>query len=221
MRNEGPYGGFFRAVRRIARLFCTTRESCIAPLPEPCVLVCRHKNGSGPLRTLVLMREQARPWVLDVFCQRESCRRHFRVFTLPKRLGWPKWLCAPAAWVIGWVVPPVMRSTGCIPVSRGSARALTALRRTLDAVEAGQRVIIYPDIDYADTSSEVRALYEGYLLLAPMYERRAGKKLAFVPMAAGRGIITVGESLYMGAGESLGELNQRVRRALSELEIRE
>lgn len=218
MDRETPYTRFFRAVRWAVRRFCGTRERRSAPLPRPCVVVCRHKNGSGPIRTLLMMEEEVRPWVLDVFCEKEACFRHFRRFTLPMRLNMPAWLSAPCARAISYVVPPLMRAMGGIPVHRGSARSLVTLRETLRALERGQRVIIYPDVNYADTSHEVKALYGGYLLLARLFEQRCGARLAFVPAAAVKGAILIGAPLYADEGEPRESIDERVRQALGGLE---
>ena len=218
MNRQTPYTVFFRAVRWTVRHFCGTCERREAPLPSPCVVVCRHKNGSGPIRTLLMMEEEVRPWVLDVFCEKEACRRHFRRFTLPMRLHMPPWLAAPCALAVSWVVPPLMRAIGGIPVHRGSARALSTLRQTLSALERGQRVIIYPDVNYADTAQEVKALYGGYLLLARLFAQRCGGRLAFVPAAAVKGAIMIGAPLYADEGEPREAMDERMRRALGGLE---
>ncbi len=218
MDKREPYNGLVRAARWVVRRLFPYRQVSDAPLPRPCVLVCRHKNGRGPLSTLLCMEQQTRPWVLDLLCRRQACQRHFQRFTLRVRLGLPNWLAAPLSHVIGWTVPPLMRALGCIPVHRGGGQGLTTLRESLLALEAGQRIIIYPDMDYADTSGTVKALYSGYLLLAQMYERRQGKALAFVPVGTSKRCIHTGAPIYAQPGESREALGERVRRGLAALE---
>ncbi len=218
MDKRESYNGLVRAVRWVVRHFSPARQVSDAPMPKPCVLVCRHKNGSGPLSTLLRMEQQARPWVLDLLCQRRACQQHFYHFTLTVRVGLPGWLAAPLSHIVGWTVPPLMRGLGGIPVHRGGMRALITLRESLSALEAGQRIIIYPDVDYADTSPVVKELYGGYLLLARMYEKCRGQALAFVPVRAEKRRIHTGAPIYAMPGESREALGERVRQALAALE---
>ncbi len=210
-------GFLFRAVRFTGRLFYPALLSAPAP-SEPCVLICRHGNLLGPALTMLWMDGPVRPWVLDVFCDAAPCERHYRGYTLTRRLGWPGILAAPCAFVLARLVPRFMRSMGAIPVSRHSARSLVTLRRSVLALQSGQSVILYPDIEYDQRARDVGALYDGYLLMARLYRKKTGRALTFVPVSVKGRRLRVGEGIKMDEGEDRRAASKRVGQTLHNLE---
>lgn len=152
----------------------------------PCVYICSHNNMVGPLTTLSRFPFPVRPWVLYVFFTWKDCCRQYAGYTFSQRLGLPRWLAWLCGGVSAAVISPFVRSAAGIPVYRGSVRAAATFRETIAALEAGDPVILYPDVDYADTSQGIGEVYNGFLLLERFWRRRHDQPLSFVPVCMDR-----------------------------------
>lgn len=193
------------------------RWSADLPAPEgPTVYVCSHSDLLGPLATLCWLPVAPRPWVLHVFLDREDCRKQYRDYTFSRRFGMPGPLAALAAWAASGYVSALMGSMGAIPVHRGTAKLGATFRQTLDALEAGDSVLIFPDVDYTDRSDGIGEVYDGFLLLERLWRKRSDRPLDFVPLrldAAGR-TITAGRPARFDRAASWKPELVRVREAL-------
>ena len=195
------------------------RWSVDAPPPEgPTVYVCSHGNLRGPLATLCWLPFAVRPWVLHVFTEKEACRAQYRDYTFSQRFGMPKAAASAAAWAVSGYVSALMRSLGAIPVYRGSARIRETFRESVDALLAGDSVLIFPDVDYTDESGDVGEVYEGFLLLERFWRRASDQLLKFVPlhMDANRKHITAGEAVCFDRSAQWKTEMKRVKEALRE-----
>ena len=188
-----------------------------APPPEgPTVYVCSHGNLRGPLATLCWLPFEVRPWVLHVFTEKEACQAQYRDYTFSQRFGMPQAAASAAAWAVSGYVSALMRSLGAIPVYRGSARIRETFRESVDALLAGDSVLIFPDVDYTDESGDVGEVYEGFLLLERFWRRASDQLLQFVPlrMDAGGKHITAGEAVSFDRSDQWKAEMQRVKEAL-------
>ena len=182
----------------------------------PTVYVCTHSNMRGPLATMSWLPFDLRPWVLHVFVEREACRAQYRDYTFSQRFGMPKPLAAAAAWAVSGYVSALMRSLGGIPVYRGLAQIRSTFQKTVEALLAGDSVLIFPNVDYTDTSGDVGEVYEGFLLLERFWRRVSEKPLWFVPLqldAAGRRI-TAREAVTFDRSAGWKPEMHRVKEAL-------
>lgn len=216
----GSYGRFFRVVRFVSRPFHKIKAiPALDELPAPAVYVCRHKNMQGPILTLLWLPRYVRPWIYNAFCEREACFHQFYDYTLTERLHWWK----PAARLVGWtlsrLIPLTTRSLHAIPVYRKSAKAFVTMRQTARALAAGDSVILYPDVDYTDTSDKLGQLYRGYLLLGMLYHKLTGENLRFVPLRVDEdGIRATEPIVYDGQAPLEAEISrveEAIRRQLA------
>jgi 1-acyl-sn-glycerol-3-phosphate acyltransferase len=209
------YGRFFTRLRFLCRLFFRGYHSPPPEaLPAPAVYVCRHRNMRGPIDTLLWMSVPVRPWVFSVFCQRDTCYRQYRDYTLTERAGWPRAFALPVARILSWIVPGLCGSMGAIPVYRSSTRVISTFRKTLDALKAGERIIIYPDINYSDASDTVGELYEGYLALGTLYYRATGQNIRFIPLRGEKRKIAVGKPIEFDGRQPRDAEHLRVAREM-------
>ncbi len=211
------YGRFFTRLRFVSRIFFRDYQSPPPEaLPAPAIYVCRHRNLRGPIDTLLWLSAPVRPWVLSVFCERNACYHQYADYTLTKRYGWPKILAMPVARILSRLVPVLCGSMGAIPVYRSSAKVVATFRKTLNALKAGNRVIIYPDVNYADPSDQMGAMYEGYLVLGALYRRATGLNLRFIPLRSENRRITAGQPIEYDGAKPRNVETERVARAIRE-----
>lgn len=209
-------GKLFCFSRFFVRLAIGRWTADVPPPAGPAVYVCSHCDLTGPLATMCWLPFAPRAWVLHVFLDRESCRRHYGDYTFSRRFGMPKPLAEAAAWAASGFVSALMRSMRAIPVYRGTARIAATFRETAAALRAGDSVLIFPDVDYTDGSAGIGEVYDGFLLLERFWRRTSEEALRFVPLrldAAARRI-TQGRAVSFDRSEPWKPEAARVREAL-------
>lgn len=175
-------GKLFTCSRFFVRLGIGRWTADIAQPVGPTVYVCSHSNLKGPLATLCWLPFSTRPWVFHVFLDRETCRKQYRDYTFSRRFGMPEPLAAFAAWAASGYVSGLMKSMGAIPVYRGTVRIGTTFKETAAALQAGDSVLIFPDVDYTDGSEGIGEVYDGFLLVERFWRKISEQTLHFVPV---------------------------------------
>ena len=175
-------GKLFYFSRFFVRL-CIGRWSAGVAEPEgPTVYVCSHNNLLGPLAALCWLPFDVRPWTLHVFLEREACRKQYREYTFSRRFGMPEPLAPMLAWGASGYVSALMRSMAAIPVHRGTVKLGHTFRETVSALQAGESVLIFPDVDYTDDSGGIGEVYDGFLLIERFWRKVSAQPLRFVPL---------------------------------------
>lgn len=175
-------GKLFAFSRFFVRLKIGRWTAEIDPPSGPTVYVCSHGNMAGPLATLCWLPFPVRPWVFHVFTDKKTCYEQFSGYTFSKRFGLPQPLANFLAAVVSGYVSTLMASTGAIPVYRGSVHIGATFRETTAALQAGDSILIFPDVDYTDDSDDIGAVYDGFLLINRFWHRVSDKPLDFVPL---------------------------------------
>lgn len=209
-------GKLFYFSRFFVRLAIGRWTADVPPPAGPTVYVCSHSDLAGPLATLCWLPFAPRAWVFHVFLERESCRRQYRDYTFSRRFGMPGPLAEAAAWAASGFVSALMRSMGAIPVYRGTAHIAATFRETMAALEAGDSILLFPDVDYTDSSAGIGEVYDGFLLIERFWRRASEQPLDFVPLrldAAARRI-TRGRAVSFDRSEPWKLEAVRVREAL-------
>ena len=209
-------GKLFYFSRFFVRL-CIGRWSAGVAEPEgPTVYVCSHNNLLGPLAALCWLPFDVRPWTLHVFLEREACRKQYKEYTFSRRFGMPEPLAAMLAWGASGYVSALMRSMAAIPVHRGTVKLGHTFRETVSALQAGESVLIFPDVDYTDDSGGIGEVYDGFLLFERFWRKVSAQPLRFVPLrldtAARR--ITEGRAVSFRRDADWKTERTRVREAL-------
>src|SRR5699024_1767304 len=86
------------------------------------------------------------------------------------------------AWPASYIVQGITNSVRMIPVYGGSRKINKTMRLRHQALMEGDDILISPDIDYSNDSTETSDIYEGFLHLEKEYFKEAGKHLTFVPI---------------------------------------
>lgn len=209
-------GKLFALSRFFVRLGIGRWDAGVEPPDGPAVYVCSHSNLRGPLATLCWLPFPVRPWVLHVFTEKGTCRTQYRDYTFSRRFGMPGPAASFAAWAVSGYVSALMRSLGAIPVYRGMAQLQVTFRKTVEALQAGDSVLVFPSVDYTDGSGEVGEVYDGFLLLERFWRRVSDQPLKFIPLRldiAGRRITAGEAAVFDRAAGWKGEM-YRVKAAL-------
>lgn len=211
-------GKLFYVSRFFVRLGIGRWTADVPPPAGPTVYVCSHSNLRGPLATLCWLPFAPRPWVFHMFMQKETCRAQYRDYTFSRRFGMPTPLAAYAAWAASGYVSALMRSLGAIPVHRGTVKIGETFRETTAALQAGESVLIFPDVDYTDGSGGIGEVYDGFLLIERFWRRISDRPLDFVPLRLDLNSrrITAGEAVRFNPSANRKAEMTRVREKLRE-----
>ena len=175
-------GKLFAFSRFFVRLKIGRWTAEVEPPAGPVVYVCSHGNMAGPLATLCWLPFPARPWVFHVFTDKKTCYEQFSGYTFSRRFGLPQPLANFLAGIVSGYVSALMTSTGAIPVYRGSVHIGATFKETVAALQAGDSVLIFPDVDYTDDSDGIGAVYDGFLLIDRFWRRTSDEPLDFIPL---------------------------------------
>ena len=129
---------------------------------------------------------------------------------------WNRWFFRLASYLIAPLSVAVFTNAHTIPVYRDH-RAVTTLRKSVAALEAGEDVVIFPERE-EPYNHILWQFQEGFTDVARLYGRRTGKALAFVPCYIAPRLKTVvfGEPVRFDPAAPAGEERERVVRCLME-----
>ena len=178
-------GRLFRVCRKILRVRYGSYR-CEGASPDGAVVyVCRHRYAIGPVLSLCSLPVGVRPWVLSTFFDVEECRKHCIDYTFSVSWGLPKWLSKVMARIICPAFTALVHSASAIPVYRNSLKVRETFAQSLTALANGESLLIFPDVDYTAETGETGQLYDGFLLLEQMWQRKTHEHVQFVPIHIG------------------------------------
>jgi|SRR5699024_8344584 len=221
---KNNYGIFFEFCRAIARILLPRfRFKNVRVTNEPTVYISHHQNMIGPISILVWLKYYLRTWVLSVFTSQEDCYEHYVNYTFTERYKWPPTFAKIIAWPASYIIPWIVKSARAIPVYRGSRQIIETIKISIEALLNNEDILIFPDINYSDDSTETSNIYEGFLHLEKYYYRETKKHLTFVPVYSnkekrevysGKAIQFTGNKNFM---EERREIAQEIQKELNRL----
>lgn len=192
--NKRHYG--IRVLMFFVRLFIYNRvegrENVPADKDVSLVFICNHGEIYGPIVANVYIPFPVRPWVMSEMVDASETTDYVYEGTFKRQKWLPERLRYPAAKIVTPIINWGMEGVGSIPVYRNKPRELVrTFRATVNAMEAGDNILIFPENPYDErqfTGSYVREgvgeFFTGFTMIAPLYHKRTGKKCVFVPIYA-------------------------------------
>lgn len=151
----------------------------------PCVFLARHMNVKGVIRAFCDIPITVRPWALAVFTNYESAKRHFNDYTFSIRMKKSKLFRVIFSPFCAVTLSYALKKLNAIPVYRGKdgAKSITTIKQSVKALENGENLLIFPDVDYLDDTEKLSGeIYKGFALLDVAYFRHNGVHIPFVPI---------------------------------------
>lgn len=181
--DQNFYGVFFRLCQKIVRMVLPKYTVQVPnALNGPVVYISHHQNLHSPFTILLWFTKSVHTWMLHVFLDQKACFQQYVDYTFTKRFGWNVGLAKLCAYPLSCLIAKLMNSGGGIPVYRGSRKIIQTFKLSLAALNRGESVLICPDIDYRDTSSITKAMYDGFLALEKYCFKANGRHVTFVPL---------------------------------------
>ena len=146
---------------------------------EPAIFVGNHSQLHGPIICELYFPVPRYTWcAAEMMELKEVPAYAFEDFwsQKPKRSQWYYKLCS---YLIAPLSACVLQNAQTIPVRR-DARIMTTMRKSVQVLEAGESLVIFPEED-EKYNHILYHFQEGYIDLARMYQRKTGKALKLVP----------------------------------------
>ncbi len=179
------YGRLYRLCRFLVRRFYPRYQiENKDKLTDPVVYLCRHFNASGIFMTVPWLPGKFRIWSLHIYHDWRACYHHMMDYTLTKRFGWSKLRAWLAAVPYAFFMQALIKSARSIPVYRNSFQIIKTYRQSQQALQNQESILIFPDMEYTSTESEIGEMYEGFLMVDRFYFKDTGRHIPFVPLYA-------------------------------------
>lgn len=210
---ENFYGELFYFSRWLLK-FSIKRLEVVGEIPSGrTVFIGHHQNLRGALSIMTWFEKPLRLWMLDVFCEKESCFRQYYEYTLTKRLGYSKPIAYIASHIFSVYVSNLARSMRAIPVARSTIKVLElTIIPSVEALEKNEKILLFPDIDYDSESENMGKLYTGFMNIEKYYFARNNEHVNFVPIKVNalKRQICIGQSSFVKEGETFIQAKKRI-----------
>ncbi|MBQ7368942.1 MAG: bifunctional glycosyltransferase family 2/GtrA family protein [Clostridia bacterium] len=201
------YGFFLRFCRFFFNIF-VRKYKCELQTPEkPTVYLCRHLHTHGPIKVYQSLNFDVHSYVLKNFFTFKSCLKQFGGYTFTvkhKKKGLGLVFAKIGAFFASLVVAPLVRSARAIPVYRGGNDSIKTLRKSMEYLDKGESIMIYPDVDYTASADKASEIYTGFLFLDKLYYNKHKEHLDFVVVrldTANKAIIESGRARFAENGD--------------------
>ena len=194
-----PKGLYYRFVRKIFRIF-VKRERVLDDeiFNEANVLVGHHQGFYGPISCGVWLPDTVHIWVISHLLNFKDCFDMYYNYTFKKTIKLPRPLAFLAAFFPALLIPPLLRSGGAVPVYRESRKIIETLNQSVDLLNRGHQVLIFPDVEYDENNDKVGEIHTGFFHLEKLYYRSNNQHLGFVPIITDKkmNLITNSNAIY-------------------------
>jgi len=218
------YGNLFKFIRGTVRLLYPKYEASLQKYEkEPIVYVSHHQNFFGPFVIMLWLPIPVRIWVFHVFFHKHTGYEQLVGYTFTKRFGLKPWLAKWLSYPLAAAFSAFYQSARAVPVYRQSKKIVLTFKESVQALKNGERLLIFPDINYADDSSGTKDLYNGYLFIEKYYYKATGKHVHFIPLyvSKDRKTITEGKTIQFRDDTDFKEeqlvVNDEIMKALNRL----
>ena len=182
MERKGFSFFLYRIIKALVRLFYgRTAVVGAEHLPdEPCIIVGNHCQMNGPIACELDFPGLHYTWCAgEMMHLKEVPAYAFRDFwsAKPKSV---RWLFRIASYLIAPLSVCVFNNANCIGVYH-DARILSTFRQTVEVMERGGSVIIFPEHD-PPRNNILSEFQERFVAVARQYVRSSGKAPCFVPL---------------------------------------
>ena len=149
---------------------------------EPAVFISNHLDTYGPIILELFFPLPFRPWVHANLVSPELCREHLEMNFTRKILKLKPPLSRWIASVIAPVCIGIMKSVDAIPVYRGQMKVRDTLNISVESLNHGKNIVIFPENPNQKYSEFLGDFHRGFVHLARQYAKRSGRQLRFYPV---------------------------------------
>ena len=197
-------------------IFAVKCESAIENLPDKAIIVSVHAAKNGPLAIAVSYPKFALTWghhdMLGSYKQRFLYLRNVLYI---QKLHKNKFSATVKAFYEAFFSKFIYKGIKVIGTYT-DMRLLTTIRNSMDALNAGASVIIYPEDSSEGYFDELRSAFPGFAMLASIYYKKFGEDVPVIPayVSLKKKRFILGAPRYVHEMESSGMSNAQIAELL-------
>lgn len=146
------------------------------------VYVCNHAGSIGPMAMELFFPFKFRPWVIHHAMTARLCRRQLEADLFGSCPAVFKPLYRLASFLIEPACLWVMRKVEAIPVYRGGNEIFTTFHMSMEALNEGYNIVLFPERDELGYNRKLKNFYTGFVHLARKFYNENGIPLPFYPV---------------------------------------
>ncbi len=184
---------------------------------SPSVFVANHQDSYGPIILTTHLPFTVYPWVTHEITDKQLCPVYVEKDFIYKELRLKPPLSVLLSTLIGRICVSLMDYLDAIPVFKHDRKAVTSLLRSVEYLEAGRVVLLFPEIADMRRNEKICIFDNGFVRIARLYAERNQEKVFFYPVAVdkSRRQVTIGQAVSLTCG---AEFHLEKRRIALELE---
>ncbi|SHJ64466.1 lysophospholipid acyltransferase family protein [Parasporobacterium paucivorans] len=163
----------------------------------PAIFISNHASYFGPLILQLYLDVDFVPWVIYEITDPKLCKDYLRIDFVEPVLGLKHPFSNLAAWIISPVCVGLMKHIGAIPVFHDSRRIMETVDRTINELEKGKNILIFPESPGEYLNDPLRRFNTGFVNLARTFYQKHSKLVNFYPVSVNkkRNQITIGNKV--------------------------
>ena len=189
-------------------------------LPEegPAVFVSNHLEALGPIAVGASLPLSAYFWIHEEMLEPTMAADYLRRDFVESQLHIPAPYSLTLARAVSKISVPLLRATGGIPVHHLAEQRLETHRCTVDLLESGKFVLIFPEdpAQPPDPRTKMSTFQKGFTRLGELYYQRTHDVLRFYPVMvhAGERIVRLERPIRYNPMNSQTSERMRIKHAL-------
>jgi 1-acyl-sn-glycerol-3-phosphate acyltransferase len=187
----------------------------------PAIITANHLGALGPIQAILSVPVRFYPWVIGEMTDPDRAPRYLYDDFVRTGLHLDGNLGMALATGISWLSVRLLKGVDAISIDENRGRIIEGFRRSLELLEAGQKLLIFPEDDRspADPETGMHPFKAGFAQLCTMHQRATGERVPIYPMAvhAGTRRIAIDRPMFVEDGR---DPRQSLERACSELRQR-
>jgi hypothetical protein len=183
----------------------------------PVVFVSNHMEIAGPIMCVLHLPFFFRPWIINAMLEPEKVEAQLRPGVEKTFRFLPKFWRKHIPSHLKNIVIYVMNSMHPIPVYRNGVReVIDTFNRTVEALEQGDNILLFPEKGDTYASIGVSSLYTGFAQIGSLYFEATGKRIKFYPIYISRRnqVMRIGDCVTYDSTNSKAEEKQRIAESL-------
>jgi hypothetical protein len=181
MKRGFIYNFISLAIRLFIRCPQISGLDCMHP-GRAAMIAANHEGAWGPVVTRAWFPLPTAPWVNGEITKRGECRKFLSGFFFMEQAHMPGWLAKPLAVAIEPLLLHLLRVGSAVPVYFEGARVAVTFKTSIERLNAGQTLMVFPDTESTLQSLYVPDFHDGYLATARFYYRQTGVRLLIYPL---------------------------------------
>jgi 1-acyl-sn-glycerol-3-phosphate acyltransferase len=182
----------------------------------PLILVSNHEGTYGPLSLITSLPLELYPWVVSETTDARTAARRIQAEFLEAELHLRPPLSAWLARGIARIAAALMRDINAVPVYQHSSRMRTTVERSVELLEQGKNILVFPEEPGRKLNDVLCHFYTGFVHLARQYYESTRRAVLFLPVAVNRKVrgILVGKPVQFDASVPFSVEKARIKQEL-------